>query len=79
MAFVDISGFTALSERLKEQHGKGGSEKLNVYINAYFEKLIGKCLSIEQQREMQKRHGSCTETYDGDAEGLGKCLAGLGE
>ena len=45
----------------------------------YFEKLIGKCLSIEQQREMQTRHGSCTETYDGDAEGLGKCLAGLGE
>lgn len=44
----------------------------------YFEKLIGKCLSIEQQRAMQKTHGSCTEVYSGDAEGLGKCIADLG-
>ena len=47
VAFVDISGFTALSEKLKEQYGKGGSEKLNVYINAYFEKLISEAYSLK--------------------------------
>ena len=57
VAFVDISGFTKLSETLKQQHGKGGSEKLNVYINAYFEQLI---------REVSKFHGDVIE-FAGDA------------
>ena len=57
VAFVDISGFTKLSETLKQQHGKGGSEKLNVYINAYFEQLI---------REVSKFHGDVIK-FAGDA------------
>ena len=40
VAFVDISGFTALSERLKKESGKAGSELLSVYVNAYLERLI---------------------------------------
>jgi class 3 adenylate cyclase len=40
VAFVDISGFTALSERLAKQSGKQGSELLSVYVNAYLQRLI---------------------------------------
>ena len=57
VAFVDISGFTKLSETLKKQHGKGGSEKLNVYINAYFEQLMN---------EVTKFHGDVIK-FAGDA------------
>ena len=57
VAFVDISGFTALSEALKKQHGKAGSEKLNVYINAYFEQLMN---------EVKRFHGDVIK-FAGDA------------
>ena len=40
VAFVDISGFTALSERLKKESGKAGAELLAVYVNSYLERLI---------------------------------------
>ena len=49
--------FTALSETLKKQHAKRGSELLNVYINAYFEKLI---------EEVTKFHGDVIK-FAGDA------------
>ncbi len=40
VAFVDISGFTKLSEKLMQDHGTGGAELLNKFVSAYFEKLI---------------------------------------
>ena len=33
VGFVDVSGFTKLSEKLAVEHGRNGSELLNVYIN----------------------------------------------
>ena len=40
VAFVDISGFTKLSEKLINDHGYNGAEMLNRIISGYFEKLI---------------------------------------
>jgi class 3 adenylate cyclase len=40
VAFVDISGFTKLSEKLVKDHGVNGAEMLNKYISGYFTKLI---------------------------------------
>lgn len=40
LMFVDISGFTALSERLAAV-GADGSEQLMVYLNHYFDRIIG--------------------------------------
>lgn len=41
VVFVDVSGFTKLSEALARQYGtKQGAEKLNEYINEYFRLLI---------------------------------------
>lgn len=40
VAFVDVSGFTALSEKLKNESGRRGAELLNQYMNSYFEQLI---------------------------------------
>lgn len=40
LAFVDISGFTALSETLAHAHGAEGAELLQSYTNVYLEKLI---------------------------------------
>ncbi|KAL1515656.1 hypothetical protein AB1Y20_002274 [Prymnesium parvum] len=40
VGFVDVSGFTALSEKLNKDHGRKGAELLNQYINSYFELLI---------------------------------------
>ena len=40
VAFVDISGFTKLSEKLATEHGENGAELLNKFISGYFEKLI---------------------------------------
>ena len=40
IGFVDVSGFTALSEKLNKDHGRKGAELLNQYINSYFELLI---------------------------------------
>ena len=39
VVFVDVSGFTALSEALSKEHGPiEGAELLNLYINAYMRK-----------------------------------------
>lgn len=40
VGFIDVSGFTKLSEKLASEHGRAGAEMLNVYVNAYFAKLI---------------------------------------
>jgi class 3 adenylate cyclase len=40
IGFIDVSGFTALSEKLAKEAGDAGAELLNLYINQYFEKLI---------------------------------------
>lgn len=39
-AFIDISGFTKLSESLLDKFGENGAEKLNQYVSKYFERLI---------------------------------------
>ena len=39
-AFVDISGFTKLSEKLVEEYGVNGAEMLNKFISGYFDLLI---------------------------------------
>ena len=40
IGFVDISGFTALSEKLQQAEGRKGAELLSQYINAFFLQLI---------------------------------------
>jgi class 3 adenylate cyclase len=41
VVFVDVSGFTKLSEALSKEHGAVvGAELLNEYINSFFEQLI---------------------------------------
>ena len=40
VAFIDISGFTKLSETLAKQHGEHASELLNTYISSFFKRLI---------------------------------------
>jgi hypothetical protein len=41
VAFVDISGFTKLSEHLVKKHGPdSAAELLNKFISGYFEKLV---------------------------------------
>jgi hypothetical protein len=44
-AFVDISGFTKLSEALVEEKGFDGAELLNTIVSSYFTKLIDVILS----------------------------------
>ena len=44
MLFTDISGFTALSERLRAESGQQGCERLNGIINAFFDQIIKICL-----------------------------------
>ena len=33
VGFVDVSGFTKLSEKLAKEHGRKGAELLNTYVN----------------------------------------------
>ena len=40
IGFVDVSGFTALSEKLRAEHARQGAELLNQYMNSFFERLI---------------------------------------
>ena len=40
IGFVDVSGFTALSEKLLKEYGRRSSEMLNTYISSYFDGLI---------------------------------------
>ena len=57
MLFADISGFTALSERLRAESGQQGCERLNAIINQFFDQIIGKCLA----------HGGDVVKFAGDA------------
>src|SRR4051794_12805621 len=54
--FADISGFTALTERLAQQ-GPAGAEKLTAILNAYFGELI----------ELITAHGGEIVKFAGDA------------
>jgi class 3 adenylate cyclase/tetratricopeptide (TPR) repeat protein len=54
--FADISGFTALTERLAQQ-GPAGAEKLTAILNAYFGELI----------ELITTHGGEIVKFAGDA------------
>jgi len=54
--FVDVSGFTALSERLAAR-GAGGAEDLPNYLNAYFGPLL----------DVVQRYGGDTVKFAGDA------------
>lgn len=54
--FADISGFTALTERLA-QKGPAGAEELTSLLNAYFGQLIG----------LITRHGGDIAKFAGDA------------
>ena len=38
LAFVDVSGFTKLSAALEKEHGAEGAEKLQQFINSYFDR-----------------------------------------
>ena len=54
VVFVDVSGFTALSEALSKEHGPiEGAELLNLYINAY-EKV---------SNSSQQQHASSTQQH----------------
>jgi class 3 adenylate cyclase/tetratricopeptide (TPR) repeat protein len=41
LLFADISGFTNLSEKLKEMGGKAGAEEVTRIINAYLDVMLG--------------------------------------
>jgi class 3 adenylate cyclase len=58
VAFVDISGFTKLSEYLVKKHGgDSAAELLNKFISGYFEKLV----------EVVVLHGGDIIKFAGDA------------
>jgi hypothetical protein len=57
VAFVDISGFTGLSEHLINQHGAHGAEILNVIISGYFNKLID--VIVDFGGESVHTHAAC--------------------
>ena len=57
IAFVDISGFSRLSEALAAKHGAEGAELLQVYTNDYLGQLI----------EEVNRHGGDIIKFAGDA------------
>src|SRR5437667_11722914 len=56
LLFADISGFTALTERLA-QHGPAGAEKLSDLLNAYFGQTIA----------LISAHGGDVVKFAGDA------------
>ena len=56
MVMADLSGFTALSERLAHL-GDEGSERLTDIINSFFEKMLKTAAS----------YGGDTQTFGGDA------------
>jgi class 3 adenylate cyclase len=56
MVMADLSGFTALSERLGKL-GDEGAERLTLIINAFFERML----------ETAARYGGDTITFGGDA------------
>ena len=44
VVFVDVSGFTKLSEALSKEHGAvEGAELLNVYMNSFFQQVNFSC------------------------------------
>jgi len=57
IGFVDISGFTALAEKLNKEYKRKGAELLNQYINKYFELLISRIVA----------HGGDVIKFAGDA------------
>ena len=57
VAFVDVSGFTALSTSLADVHGREGGELLQKYINEYFEKMLA----------IVQAHGGDVVDFAGDA------------
>lgn len=57
LAFVDISGFSKLSDELSSCHGAEGAELLQQYINSYFAPLIAAVLA----------HGGDVLKFAGDA------------
>jgi class 3 adenylate cyclase len=58
LLFTDISGFTALSEKLSKEYGpEEGSEELNRAINAFFQKMIN----------VITKHGGDIIKFAGDA------------
>ncbi len=56
MVMADLSGFTALSERLAKL-GDEGAERLTEVINSFFEKMLKTALT----------YGGDTLTFGGDA------------
>ena len=64
LSFVDISGFTRLSEELVGLHGSNGAEILNEIISGYFKKLIdvivdfgGESVNIESHLSQHRTEG----------------------
>jgi class 3 adenylate cyclase/tetratricopeptide (TPR) repeat protein len=55
--FADVSGFTALSEKLFEKLGRTGAEVLTAVLNRYFERMI---------TELESRGGD-VQKFGGDA------------
>src|SRR3954462_3971321 len=56
LLFADISGFTALTERLAER-GPAGAEELTAFLNTYFGQLI----------DLIAAHGGDVVKFAGDA------------
>lgn len=55
--FADVSGFTALSERLLEKLGRAGAEVLTGILNGYFLRMIG----------LVEGRGGTVQKFGGDA------------
>ncbi len=54
MVFVDVSGFTKMSERLA-RHGKVGAEEVTEVIGGTFERLVGRGLRVRSQPPQVRR------------------------
>ena len=69
MAFVDISGFTAMSEKLATQ-GKAGAEQVTDVMNATFDALLGsRTTTAAGCSSSAATHCSCSSTTRGTSAG----------
>ena len=50
LVFADVSGFTAMSEKLS-QLGKEGAEELTAILNGYFTEMLGIVFSYDGSQE----------------------------
>lgn len=89
VAFIDLSGFTKLSESLMTEHGPDGAEMLNRYVSSYFDilttgifqnggdiiKFAGDAIQVVWKTKSQRLPDEIKNSGDSSLEGKKKNLA----